>query len=385
MDTQDSATLATHVRLSLTERNLRAAQPGDILRDDEVPGLYAKVGPKGATFHLYYRTKARAERRPKLGKHGGISIVQARNAARAILERVAKGEDPGQEALDQKRERTMADLWAEWRTRKGGAKKTAQEDERKWVVYCQPLHRLKLSDVSFAAIDDLHTAMADTPYQANRVLSMLKTVCEYAIAPLQWAPAAWNGVNPCRGVEPYREQARRRYVKSGEASRISAQLQVEEAANPASVAFLRLLILTGARCGEIAKATWRDIEDGAIVLREHKADGTGDERRIFLSPDAVKVLEGLPRTAFGTITGVQSPKKLWDKIRVAAKCPDLRLHDLRHTFAAECISLGFGLDQIGELLGHHSAQTTKRYAHLQDEAAKAAVEKVGASLQGRMA
>nr|WP_321467354.1 site-specific integrase [uncultured Desulfobulbus sp.] len=147
--------------------------------------------------------------------------------------------------------------------------------------------------------------------------------------------------------------------------------------HPASWAFIMLLLLTGARRGEIASARWCDIHDSKIVLQTHKTDHTGEDRVIHLPQLALDILAELPNT--GTkerIIGIDSPRKLWDTIRKKAGCPDLRLHDLRHSFASIAISSGYNLSQIGELLGHRDADTTKRYAHLMDDAAAQAAESV---------
>ena len=98
----------------------------------------------------------------------------------------------------------------------------------------------------------------------------------------------------------------------------------------------------------------------------------------------MEILESLPRRGPNTrITGIKSPKRLWDTIRTSANCPDLRLHDLRHSFASVAIFQGYIIPQIGELIGHRSEGTTERYAHLMDEAASAAAEIVAGSINER--
>lgn len=216
------------------------------------------------------------------------------------------------------------------------------------------------------------------PYQANRVMALLSTVMNFAVAPLRWIEG-----NPVEGLRSNAERKRKRYMTGAEAVEVGKVLFQEAHENPASVAFIWLLILTGARKGEIAKARWNQVRGTKLVLEEHKADGTGEDRVIQLSPEAMDVLKKLPRTS-GTITGIQNPKKLWEKIRGAAQCPDLRMHDLRHSFASEALGLGYTLAQSGELLGHHSEATTKRYAHLIDEAAASASAKISNSIMNKM-
>lgn len=204
--------------------------------------------------------------------------------------------------------------------------------------------------------------MAETPIEANRVLAFLSGMFNYAVRPLEWIDRA-----PVKGVKRYKETKRKRYMSGEETARIAEILDASAADSPASVAFLYLLILTGARKGEIAAARWDWIKGNVIHLPDSK---TG-EKQVYLPEPAMDVLARLPRTS-GTITGILTPQKLWERVRKEAGCPDLRMHDLRHSFASAAMSAGLTLAQIGELLGHKSTQTTKRYAHLVEDAATAA-------------
>lgn len=150
---------------------------------------------------------------------------------------------------------------------------------------------------------------------------------------------------------------------------------------PASWAFIMLLILTDVRRGETASARWQDLQGDKLVLRTHKTDHTVDDRVIHLPKLAMEILAGLPNTgAHERIIGIESPRKLWDTARKKAGCPDLGLHDLRHSFASIAISSGYNLSQIGELLGHRDADTTKRYAHLMDDDDAMVAESVAESV-----
>jgi integrase len=98
----------------------------------------------------------------------------------------------------------------------------------------------------------------------------------------------------------------------------------------------------------------------------------------------MEIIKGLPNTGNEElIIGISSPRKLWDTVRKKAGCPDLRLHDLRHSFASIAISSGYNLSQIGELLGHRDAGTTSRYAHLMDDAAMCVAEDIAGKITGK--
>lgn len=363
----------------LNERALKTAQPGDVLKDKEIKGLHLRCFAESKGFYLYYRTKAGVQRRPKIGDVGSITLTQARKIARDWLGQVAGGSDPSKDVADARAEPTVADLWDEiWKRHYSKAKSHAHVKSM-WHGYLEPnFGRLKLSDVTYTQVADLHESMSNHPYHANRTLALLSKMFSFAYRPLGWVDD-----NPCKGVVRFKELKRERFMEGEEAAKIAEILHGEAKENPASVAFLYLLILTGARRGEIAKAKWSQLQGNKLVLEEHKTDGYGDKRTIHLPQEAMDVIERLPRTS-GTITGILSPKKFWERVRTKAGCPDLRMHDLRHSFASVAISAGLSLAQIGELLGHKSTQTTKRYAHLMDEAAQAAANATADIIMAQM-
>lgn len=361
--------------MELNEKNIKAAQVGDVLHDATVRGLHLRVTATKRAFMLYYRTKAGTERRPKLGEYGAITLAQARKAAQETLAEVAAGRDPSQARAEERAAPTVTDLWDEFWKRHASRIKSGAIYSRQWRLHVEPrFGSMKVKDVAFPMVADLHEAMADTPAEANRVLAMLSAMFNFGRRPLEWIER-----NPVEGVRRYPEVKRRRYMRGEEAARIAEVLDANARENPASVAFIYLLILTGARRGEIANARWDWISGNVINLPDSK---TG-EKQVYLPPAAMDVLARLPRTD-GTITGIASPTKLWDRVRREAGCPDLRMHDLRHSFASAALAAGLSLSQIGELLGHKSTQTTKRYAHLVEEVAAAAASTTADRIMAQM-
>ena len=375
-------TAATNVLPSpkdLNEKAIKAAKPGDTLWDANVKGLHLRAMATKKVFYLYYRTKAGIQRKPPLGAYGSITLTQAREMAKGMLAIVGTGGDPSKGFADARNEKTVADLWDEFYKRRGSKKKSHAEDERLWLKKCQCIAKKRLSELDYGSMADLHEAISeDAPISANRTIALLKTMFNFAIKPLEWTDS-----NPCVGVEMNRENKRKRYMTAAEAATIYSLLEKKGATDPAGAAFVWLLILTGARRGEIAKAKWNQVQGNAIVLSEHKTDGSGKDRVIQLTQAALDVLGRLPRTT-GTITGILSPRTMWETIRTEADCPDLRLHDLRHSFASAGISAGLTLAQIGELLGQSNTETTKRYAHLMDEAAALAATSTTDIIMERM-
>lgn len=358
--------------MPLTTAAIANAPIGAILRDKTVPGLHTR----GRRFFLFYRTKTGQQRRPKLGEYPVMTVTQAREVAKAMLLEVAMGNDPMAARLEQRLAPTLGDALDRFAAEHLARRKSGAEVKRMLDADIpDSLRRRKVADIVFDDIHRLHQSKAGSPYAANRLvanLSVLFSKCEL------WGYRPRNS-SPCEGLERFPEKKRRRYMSADEARAVAAALDSRAKSDPASVAFIYLLILTGARRGEIAAARWEWIRGNAIELPDSK---TG-EKQVFLPPAAMDVLASLPRTR-GTVTGIKSPRKLWEAVRTEAGCPDLRLHDLRHSFAAAALDAGYNLSQIGELLGHASAQTTKRYAHLMDTTAHAAVANIAAGIAGRM-
>lgn len=169
----------------------------------------------------------------------------------------------------------------------------------------------------------------------------------------------------------------------GEALRKAEMGELQKAISVYAVAMIRLLVLTGARHGEILKLRWDEVnfERSCLELRDSK---TG-EKEVFLPPAAKQLLANVPRQPGNpyVIAGTKEGRHLvnikdpWAVIRTAASLPDVRIHDLRHTFASLGARAGMSLPLIGALLGHRSTQTTARYAHLSDDPLRAAVETIG--------
>lgn len=362
-------------------RLIKSAQVGAIIRDDVVQGLHLRVFANRKSFYLYFRTKDGMERRPKIGDWPTVAIPDARKVAKEMLLEVAQGKDPIAERKSLREAPRCLDAWEQYKVEHLPKKKSSRDDIARWDgCVSDKFKAIRVADVDYNDVYALHQKLKDTPYQANRTLALiskLMNLCE------KWGYRP-TGSNPCRHVEKFKEQKRRRYMTAEEAMKISAALHRERAVAPASVAFIYLLILTGARCGEIASAKWSQLIDNKLVLQEHKTDSQGHDRVIHLPAVAMDIIEKLPRTN-ATITGILSPKKIWERIRKEAGCPDLRLHDLRHSFASVAVSAGYTLAQIGELLGHSSPATTARYAHLMEDAASAAAQDVADQITSRMA
>lgn len=262
--------------------------------------------------------------------------------------------------------KTVNMLWDEYKARRVVGMKTAKERERIYETYIRaPLGSKNVLKVHFETLDTFHVGMKEMPVQANRIMSLLRSMFKFAQA-LRWLPPGYTAP---QHVKLFPEHKRRRHLTPAEAPRIATAIRNLEDIHPSACLFLWLLIFTGARPGEIHKARWMDKEGNVITITEHKTDYTGVPRVITLPPAALdKIHELFPfaghpkaRIINDTYSNLQF---VWNKVRIDAKCSDLRMYDLRHTFATYALENGYSLDQIGEALGHSNAQTTKIYAEM---------------------
>ncbi len=221
-----------------------------------------------------------------------------------------------------------------------------------------------------------------TPDAANRSLPILSVVLRQA----EIYGYRRENSNPCAGVRRYRRPPRERFLTTDETRRLGTALCAREAVSPVPASAVRLLLLTGCRQGEIRELRWSDYREGHLFLRDSK---TGP-RTVWLSSPARALLDRLPRTArwaFPASNGAGplsagTLDRFWRTLREEAGLPDLRLHDLRHSFASFALRQGETVLTIGRLLGHRDPTTTLRYTHVVDTHAREAVEAVGASLAG---
>jgi integrase len=371
----------------ITNTAIDAMQPGAEIKDDQVPGLSVRRNPGGWSWMLRYRKRGGAVKRPKIGAYPTISLKDARSLARSWLVRLAGGDDP---AVPPKSEPLLDDLWARCE-REHYNRGTAWDGEAKRIYNVHIKERLgghRLGAIDYDVVHRLHAGMKALPFQANRALAVL--------AKMLYLAERWKlrppGSNPCQYVSRYPEPRRRRYASPAELSAAAAALQAEAIKFPAAVAFIYLLMFSGARPSEIVNATPAMIErtEGGGVLRIEQ--GKTGQRDVFLPAQAMQVIDRLPKDGIAqrsregvlgayTITGLAGPPRdVWDRVRKAAGCPDLRMRDLRRTFATIAMSNGVTPGQIGELLGHRSVQTTKIYAKLMESPAHAAAAAVAGKI-----
>ena len=356
--------------------------------DHDLPGFGIRVYPSGRKSYIVQCRGPAGIRRVSLGEHGDLAAEQARKRARAAIGGIKRGDNPvsnrEQEAVP-----TVADLAERYmeahaavncnaHTREGY--RSALRNHILPALGSKPVTKVRRSDA-----EALHYALRATPRQANRVLLVLSKMFslaeDWGLAPL--------GSNPCRFVVRYREGVRKRYLTEDEyrrVGRVLCELETESPMRARAAAALRLLMLTGCRLNEILTLRWDDIDrkTGEIRLRDAKSGA----RMVVLTPAALRVLTEMRRvlrspwvfTGNTPDTHLASLSKPWLRVRARAGIGDVRIHDLRHSYASRALALGEGLTMIGRLLGHTDVGSTARYAHLSQDAEKVAVVRVSGSI-----
>ena len=355
--------------------------------DGRVPGLGQLVLPSGVrTWYLRFRDSNGRQRFQKIARADRINRTIAREQALKILGDLARGthQTPaGNTTMAELLELLNARHYS--RLRSG----TAKNYRGFWRLYVLPtMAGRKVASVQRQDILQLLAPIA--PVQANRTLQMLKAAFNQAEL---WGIRPENS-NPCRRVPRHAEHGRRRYLSQQEIQQLLAacdQLQ-GSAVQWRFTQLVRLLLFTGARLNEIMQARWQWFNPAAALLvippESHKTGGKGHDRLIHLSAAAMAVLVELQahaRTEWIIQGEGDAPlvgyHKLWQRLLQLAGIRDLRIHDLRHSYASMAVSAGLSLPQIGGLLGHASPITTARYAHLINDEAASAAAKVAAQIK----
>ena len=377
---------------SISRRTVEAlpAEKDTVYWDNELTGFGVRVYPTGTKVYMVQSRGPDGLKRVTVGRHGVISADRARRRAALIIARIKAGEAPL--AAPMAREATgptVADLAEQYFREhvavrcKPGTAKLHRRVVRKHIL--PEFGKLPVAAIGREHVTDLHYRLRHVPAMANQVIVTLSRILNQAEI---WGLVPEGG-NPCRFVVKYRQRKRERFLTEEEFRRLGRVLGAQEAAGRMPVhaaAAIRLLMLTGCRRNEILTLRWEDVHLDVNELRLR--DSKTGPRAVPLSPAAVKVLAGLPRAAGNpwVIAGRRPDARLsdfnshWYRVRSSAGLEDVRLHDLRHSFASRALALGESLPMIGKLLGHTKIQTTARYAHLARDSIHVSAARVATSI-----
>ena len=383
----------------LTKRIIEALEAKDkdyLIFDSDLPCFGVRVMPSGRKYFLVqYRADRRKVRRKSLGMVGVIPLEEARKQALKILAAVQSGNDPVGEERAKRNALTVNDLaerFIEEHVNVHLKPRTADGYKRNLNKFILPMiGKLKITEVTRADIAAFHHSRRNSPYEANRCLEIIFKMFNLAE---MWGLRP-DGTNPRRHIKKYPEKKRERYLTPEETKRLGIALREMEAEGVEShsaVNCIKLLLMTGCRLSEIQTLQWKFIDWDASVIR--LPDSKTGARVIYAGEHVMELLQTIqahpdtpcnnPYVIYGTIEGAHltDMQKPWRRIRKRAEIEDVRIHDLRHSFASYAVSQGMSLPIIGKLLGHTQVQTTARYAHLMSDTIKQAAGQVSGSIAG---
>lgn len=389
------------------------------LWDTELNGFHVRVAPTGRRV---YRFKYRAGGRQviaTLGEHGVITAEQARERARALAGAAAEGRNPVAErkaaaaaALEEARRAvTVAELVERWLAEGQDAAPNKRQsswdtDARKLRRHIVPLlggvqvRALTRDDIAKAqrAIAAGKTSIDEkTGWRGRAIVTGGAGVARSAImslsACLSWAvDQEIIAANPVSRVKKLPKRTMERFLSEAEAARLLDTLAAMEADGsllPVHGDCIRVLLLTGARRGEIAGLRWDEVnlERGVLTLAadRHKAGGSAGLKHIVINAPAAQIIAQRPRLGAAVFAAPSDPNrgcdaslaKAWERVRTRGDLPGVRLHDLRHSYASFGAAGGASLLLIGKALGHSQAATTQRYAHLGNDPVRDLAERIG--------
>ena len=413
--------------MKLTQASIAKLQPRETGRfaayDEALPGFGVMVQPTGAmSFIAEYRPagagRSAAKRRVTIGAVGKLSLDEARKEARRLFAEVAKGADPMAARRQAKAEASLSELADRWLTHIERTKKprTHEEYRRAMELHIRPAIGTKaFRQVARADVRRLFDRLsASSPVVANRVLAIISSLWGWAAA----QEIVLDAENPTRRIERNEERGRERYLSDDELGRLGATLRLAEReglpwvesasdkptskhlvkpenrrtlVSPSAIAAIRLLLLTSCRLREVLHLRWDEVDYARGVIRLAHDRAKAGKRDVPLSAAALAVLSELPREdgnphVFPGADGKPRSdlKRPWAAITTHAGLTSLRIHDLRHTGASVGAGAGLSLHTIGGLLGHRTAASTGRYAHLDANPLRRAADTVAIHLQAAM-
>jgi integrase len=363
------------------------------LSDSLVPGLCLVVTPTGhRAYHLRHRVDGRL-REMKLGTPVELTPDDARRLARDGLARVREGGDPLHERQQRREAPTGQDLYERHKLARQAKSGWVTEDFV-WKGHLLPkFGKIQIARITTPMVQEFYDRSGRRPVVRAAVVQLARAIRMSE----RWG---WWGdgkvPRPCLGVDLDPRVERERYLTTDELVRLREALVRWEADGTGTrwrfAQLIRLLLLTGCRLREINHARWTWIDwagSRLIIPSAHHKTGrrTGKSRRVLLVPRAMEILEALrrqhPLSGGDWVIAGAKPNhpltgyhKLWKELRDEVGLVDFRPHDLRHSFASYGLSSGHGLDVVGQLLGHVSLQSTRRYAHLVEDSARAAVARI---------
>ena len=366
---------------------LRARDVEYMVWDTRIAGFGVRVRPSGHRSYVYHRHAEGQSRKFTFGPVALGSVDKARRDCMEVWNRMQSGER-AEGADDAQTPLFRNFIEGSWRKACYEPCKPSTKTSKDWALKNQLLP--VFGDVPLDGIARTSVVRwfegysATAPGGANSALLVLRQIMNHAIA------RGHIETNPTRGLKRNPRPKLTRFLSRDEISRLHEVLDRYEARRPSSnvqADIIRLLLQTGCRKSEILNLRWREVGNDTLELEDSK---TGP-RKVLLGPEARVIIERQPQSESPWVfpspinpDRARTELDLWKRVRKLAGIEDVRIHDLRHTFASQAAMQGIPLPVVARLLGHAQVQMTLRYAHVSDRDVEAAAERIGGVMSGIM-
>ncbi len=351
--------------------------------DSELAGFGLRVRPSGRYFWFVRLRHRGKHRRVSLGCTEDVDAALSRTQARRLLAEVALDGLPKRAVVKATPSMTdfVATYWGDiartWKASTGARNFQSWRND-----LASAFDEMRVADITRADIMRWRDGCAGTREgSCNRAIPVMASLLKYA----EQLHLRRKGSNPCRGMPRFKRERMERFLTPLEYRRMAAALREAESSYPVQVAIVRLLLFTGARIGEIRELQWDWIKPPRLMLPDSKTGA----KTIWLNSQGLAIIDAQPRIEGCPFVfpnkGSYAPQRLdpwWPKFRRKCALPDVRIHDLRHSFASSAIMDNVPLATIGKLLGHELPETTAKYAHLSDDVIADAAKRISGSLAG---
>ncbi|MDE0418062.1 MAG: tyrosine-type recombinase/integrase [bacterium] len=366
----------------LTQARIKALRPRKTvrdIRDADLRGFGVRLYPTGRKCFFVHSQHEGRRVWKIVGDAASLSVEDARIRARSMLAADRNGVHASSERIlfEEVAEEVFRRYGRNWKP------DTLRVNRGYFANQILPWFRGRpIAGVTTADVRAWFTSLHGTPVAADRsapVLSVIMAQAEtYGYRP--------EGSNPCKAIRRYRRKGRERFLSTEEVRKLGEALSHHDENAWMHASIIRLLLLTGCRTSEIVTLRWREYRDGHLHLEDSKAG----PRMVWLCTSARAILDLQPRTSCWVFPSTWTSKSVsmssvggfWRNLRSEAGLQDVRLHDLRHTFASIAIMTGENVLTVGRLLGHNDPGTTLKYSHITSDAAVEAARAMGPVLAG---